>query len=126
MLELSDMTSPLRAAIAGAICTHAQQSTVELRARLARDLALQPFEDRTHDEMIDMAHAYGLSPDLVVGLAAKHEARFEPVVARHLCRACNDERVVPVEINGVQRHARCPECNTPVTLAKFDEKEPTL
>ena len=127
MLDLADMTSPLRVSLAAAIVTHVRSTgLVELSAALGRDLTLRPFEERGHDDMIDMAETYGVPSEIVAACVTKHDAQFVPLVARHLCRVCMDERVVPVEIDGVQRFARCPECNTPVTLAKFDDKEPAL
>ena len=127
MLDLSDMTSPLRVGLAAAIVTHVRAAAdLDLSARLARDLTLRPFEERGHDDMIDMAQHYGVPETRITECVTKHEAQFSPLVARHLCRVCCDERLVQVEIDGVIRFARCPECNTPVTLAKFDDKAPTL
>ena len=122
MLALEDMTSPLRVALAGAIVGRArgEHGSVEMRARLAQALSLRGFEDRTTDELVDMAAQFEVSEEAVADLCVKHDAQMVPLVARHLCGTCLDERVVRLPYPKDDHFTRCPDCNTPTVVERFD------
>lgn len=103
---MDDMTSKRRQGVIAAITTHAIRRP-EVRDRLAAALESRDYEDRSDNDLFELATKLGV-PDERLTAAGLLDAELYEVRDYKLCPTCRDTHWVRREDG---RYVRCPTCN---------------
>lgn len=101
------MTSDMRRALAGLVCTTVWHGTREQKQWLADQVTIMPFEYSPTERIVSLAEAVASEADVMRLLHMCSEDLYE-IEEMFLCANCRDEGVV---LDGDNRWHRCFQCN---------------